>query len=252
MRKLIAFLLLSVIIFTSCNKVGKNEFRVNGNFTNGNNKVLYLFEMTPNGFQALDTINIDGDGSFKFKHDYKEPTIYVLSSGGNDYITFIPSAKEDIELKAQFNALSSSYTIKNSPQSQLLHDLNQEYIKTNSVLNELKQTLHDNKFEPNIEEIKKKLFEQYNLLELHQREYIKKFLSKNKGSISCIIALYRTFDNHYLFSLKNDLDVYVDVYNELNKIHPNNPHTIGLKTLIEKAKKEQNQAQELASQNDKK
>ena len=127
--------------------------------------------------------------------------------------------------------------MENSPQSELLHTLNQEYIKTNSVLSEMRQTLHDNKFADNLDEIKKEILDQYNLLEIRQREVIKSFLQENKGSLACIIALYRKFDNHFLFSLKRDLDIYESVYQELNKTFPNNQHTLGLKVLIDKTKR---------------
>ena len=154
----------------------------------------------------------------------------------NDYITIIPNKQEDIIINGYFNALSSSYTIKNSKDSELLHKLNQEYINTNAILAEIKQTLHENKYSENIDQVKENLLEQYNILEIRQRSIIKKFIDTNKGSLACIIALYRLFDNHYLFSLTNDLNVYEQVYEQLNKTYPNNQHTIGLKNLIEKAK----------------
>lgn len=254
MRKSLTLIVLMVTLIAGCNRVNKDSFRISGKLNNGNEKQLYFFEMTGQGFKPLDTINIDKNGEYDFSYKLSEPTIYVLLANPNDYVTIIPQKGEDIIINGSFNSLSSSYTIKNSKESELLYKLNQEYIKTNAVLAELKQTLHDNKYSSNFEEIKAKLFEQYNILEIHQKGIIKKFLAENKGSLACIIGLYRSFDNHYLFSLKSDLDIYEGVYKELSKKYPNNQHTIGLQKLIDDAKLKTQQVsqQELANKDDKK
>lgn len=254
MKKLLTLIVLLTTILAGCNKVDKDSFRISGKLINGEEKQLYFLEMTGQGFKPLDTININKDGEYEFSYKLSDPTIYVLLSNENDYVTIIPKKGENIIMNGSFGALSSSYTIKGSKDSELLHKLNQEYIKTNSILAELKQTLHDNKYSANIEEVKTQLYDKYNVLEIHQKNIIKKFLSENKGSLACIIALYRSFDNHYLFSLTNDLNVYEEVYNELSKKYPTNSHTIGLKNLINDAKLKAQQVpeQELANKDDKK
>ncbi|HBN04972.1 MAG TPA: hypothetical protein DD434_04175 [Bacteroidales bacterium] len=233
MKKIIGIIVL-LIVFAGCSK--KDSFKISGQLANGENKNLYFLEMTGQGLMPLDTIEINEKGKFKFKYDIKEPSIYVLMGNENDYITLIPQKEEDIIISGSFNSLSSTYTVKNSKESELLHKLNQEYIKTNTVLAEINRTLYENKYVSNFEEFKAELFDQYNMLEIHQKEVIRKFLKDNKGSLACIIALYRSFDNHYLFNLNKDLNVYEEVYAELYKKYPNNKHTIGLKNLIDDAK----------------
>lgn len=236
MKRLLILVGLAVSFIAGCNKIDKNSFQISGELNNGAEKPLYFLEMTGQGLKPLDTIIIDNKGKFKFSYKLQEASIFVLLANPNDYITIIPNKQEDIIINGYFNALSSSYTIKNSKDSELLHKLNQEYINTNAILAEIKQTLHENKYSENIDQVKENLLEQYNILEIRQRSIIKKFIDTNKGSLACIIALYRLFDNHYLFSLTNDLNVYEQVYEQLNKTYPNNQHTIGLKNLIEKAK----------------
>ncbi len=235
MKKIIGIIVL-LFVFAGCDKIEKDSFRISGHLDRGEEKHLYFLEMTGQGLVPLDTIKIDEKGNFKFDYKLKEPSIFVLMGNPNDYITLIPQKQEDIIISGSFNSISSTYTIKNSKDSELLHELNQQYIKTNTVLAEIRQTLHENKYASNFEEFKLELLDQYNMLEIHQKDIIKKFLDDNKGSLACIIALYRSFDSHYLFSLKKDIQVYEDVYAELYKTYPNNKHTIGLKTLIEEAK----------------
>lgn len=225
------------IFLNACNGIKDNEFRISGSLNNGENKTIYLYEMTTEGFLPLDTIDLDKEGNFEIKMKYIEDKIFIIESSEFDYITLIPRAKEDVKIQGNLKNLSRSYSVQNSSESQILHDLNQEYIMTNDVLKEMSLTLHDNKFSKNIEDVKKQVFEQYNILEIRQKEIIKGFLNKNEGSLTSIIALYRKFDNHYLFSLKTDLDIYEDVYNKLHKTMPKNPHTLGLKNLIDVAKR---------------
>ena len=243
MKRLLVLFVIVVAVFAGCNKIGKDSFRISGKLTNGIEKQIYFLEMTGQGLKPLDTINLNKDGEFKFTYKLKEPSIFVLMANPNDYITIIPQNQEDIIVSGVYNSFSNTYTIQNSKQSQLLQELNKEYIRTNAILVEIKQTLHENKYEENIVEIREQLLEKYTILEIHQKEVIKKFLNNNKGSLACIIGLYRSFDNHYLFNLNTDLDIYEGVYAEMQKTYPYNQHTIGLKNLIRDAKKKQNQPQ---------
>ncbi|MFA6806502.1 MAG: DUF4369 domain-containing protein [Bacteroidales bacterium] len=243
MKRILVLVVFVIGLFTGCNKIEKDSFRVSGKLSNGVEKQIFFLEMTGQGLKPIDTINLNKDGEFEFTYKLDEPSIFVLLANSNDYITIIPQKQEDIIIEGAFNSLSNTYTIKNSKESELLHELNKEYIKTNAILAEIKQTLHENKYEENVDQIRKQLLDQYTILEIHQKEVIKKFLDNNKGSLSCIIGLYRSFDNHYLFNLNTDLDIYEGVYAELVKKYPNNQHTIGLKNLINDAKEKAKQSQ---------
>lgn len=239
MKRILTLVFLVAGLFVGCNRIEKDEFRISGKLTNGEDKQIFFLEMTGQGLKPIDTINLNKEGEFEFTYKLNEQTIFVLLANPNDYITIIPQKKEDIIIGGVYNSFSNSYTIKNSKESELLHQLNKEYIKTNAVLAEIKQILHQNKYSEDFEQVKKQLLDQYTVLEIHQKEIIKNFLNTNKGSLACIIGLYRSFDNHYLFSLKNDLSLYERVYGELNKKYPNNQHIIGLKKLIDDAKAKQ-------------
>ena len=244
MKRILILFVLIASVFAGCNKINKDSFRISGKLSNGIEKQLIFLEMTGQGLKQLDIINLDKNGEFKFIYKITEPSIFVLMANPNDYITIIPQKQEDIIIDGFFNSLSNSYTITNSKESELLHDLNKEYIRTNAILAEIKQTLHENKYAENIDEIRTQLLSQYTILELHQKEVIKKFLNNNKGSLACIIGLYRSFDDHYLFNLNTNLEIYEEVYAGLEKTYPNNQHTIGLKNLIRDTKKKSKQKQE--------
>lgn len=243
MKRILLLLVIVVAVFAGCNKIGKDSFRISGKLSNGIEKQIYFLEMTGKGLKPIDTITLNKNGEFEFTYKLNEPSIFVLLADANDYITLIPQKQEDIIVSGAFNSLSNTYTISNSKESELLHELNKEYTRTNAILAEIKQTLHENKYANNFDELRGQLLNQYTILELHQKEVIKKFLDKNKGSLACIIGLYRSFDNHYLFNLNTNLDIYEGVYAEMQKTYPNNQHTIGLKNLIRDAKKKQNQPQ---------
>lgn len=253
MKRLIISLTIITTLIVSCtksDKLNENSFRISGKLSNAHEKQIYLIEMTPEKFKNLDSISIDKEGNFSLTYPYKEPTIYLIQTNENDYITMIPKGNEDIIIKADYPAFANTYEIKNSPESELLYELNKEYIKSNAALRHIKETLHNNFYDANIAQIKKGLLERYDTLEAHQKESMRTFIEKNVGSLACCIALYRTFDNRPIFDFQKDLTMYEKVLEGLNKKHPNNPHTIALKNHIDNIKKlEQNKS--LAS-NDKK
>lgn len=244
MKRIIILLIFGIALFAGCNRIDKDSFRISGKLNNGIEKELFFIEMTGQGLETLDTIRLNLEGEFEFTFKLDEPSIFVLMTSPNDYITLIPQKQEDIIIGGYHNSLSNTYTVTNSVESELLYMLNKEYIRTNAILAEIKQTLHDNKYVSNVEEVRKQLLDQYTILELHQKKVIKEFLDNNRGSLACIIGLYRSFDGRYLFNKNKDLEVYEDVYRGLEKNYPNNQHTIGLKKLIDSAKENKNKTKE--------
>jgi hypothetical protein len=119
MKKILGIIVL-LLAFAGCNKIDKDSFRISGQLNNGESKSLYFLEMTGQGLMPIDTIEIDEKGKFSFDYKYKEPSIYVLMGNENDYITLIPQKQEDIIISGSFNSLSSTYTVKNSKESELL------------------------------------------------------------------------------------------------------------------------------------
>ena len=80
------------------------------------------------------------------------------------------------------------------------------------------------------------------LQDIHAQElaYSENFIRKNKGSLTTLIALYRTFEGRPLFDYRNDLSIHKETLEGLNTTLPNNQHTLILKKFIEQKEAENN------------
>ena len=80
MKKIILSL-LAVATIVSCNKVGNNEFEIEGNasgFKDGRNVYLKMQDTVTNSLVNLDTVKIE-NGKFIFKGAVTEPSLHFIA-----------------------------------------------------------------------------------------------------------------------------------------------------------------------------
>lgn len=70
--------LLAVATLVSCNKVGKNEFIIEGNADGVKDGIaVYLQKQDSTGWVQLDTVKVE-NGKFKFEGDVKDPSLHFI------------------------------------------------------------------------------------------------------------------------------------------------------------------------------
>jgi hypothetical protein len=232
---IIGFIACSLLNLSCKKQLESNSFRISGTIEQAKEVKIVLSIMSPEGLNVIDTITTDKEGKFSKDFPFKEQAIYMLADSDNDYITIIPQAKEDIVIQGEYTLLASTYSIKNSPESQKLKELNENSILCRQKLKVLNDTWHYNKYDVNAKELHAKIKEQYIALEQQERQYCLEFIDKNSGSLACIIALYRTFDGNWLFKAE-EIDVYEKVLSGLKKTLPENSQTLALEKLINQKK----------------
>ena len=167
-----------------------------------------------------------------------EETLYSLSLK-DDYITLCPKAKEEIEIKSSANDFSGTYSVSGSEESTLLKELNNRSNQVRKTLKSMSDYLKSANIE-NLDSIKHVFV--LRLQDIHAQElaYSENFIRKNKGSLTTLIALYRTFEGRPLFDYRNDLSIHKETLEGLNTTLPNNQHTLILKKFIEQKEAENN------------
>lgn len=241
-KKLLTILAVMVLIFTSCSKfkkVDNESFRLSGNMTNANKGYLVLLEMREQGVRVVDSIEIDKNGDFSITEKLPSPTLFILQ-GKNDYITICPQRKEDIKINANFEDMASTYKIAGSPESSKLQILNNEQTKSRLALKTMSDVMNMSSTD-NFDSLKTVIRGRYMLLRNNQRKFMIDYINANLGSLTTLIALYRTMENEPLIDFHTDLDIYQKVLVGLEKKYPNNAHTLALKNFIEQAKQVQSQ-----------
>ncbi|WP_396590373.1 DUF4369 domain-containing protein [Allomuricauda sp. R78024] len=92
--KRILFVLTLGLIIISCQKSTENTMTVSGNIKGLKKGTLFLQHFNDSSLVVLDSLEIQGDGSFSFSHEVESPEIFYLyldkadNNDVNDRITF--------------------------------------------------------------------------------------------------------------------------------------------------------------------
>nr|WP_298930701.1 DUF4369 domain-containing protein [uncultured Allomuricauda sp.] len=167
--KRILFLLTLGLIVISCQKNTESTMAVSGNIKGLKKGTLFLQHFNDSSLVVLDSLEIQGDGSFSFSHEVESPEIFYLyldkadNNDVNDRITFFGEpgqitintswntfeAKAEIfgskahEKLSEFNAMISNFNIKELELSQqsFSPEIQEDSLALDSVQNLISQNI---------------------------------------------------------------------------------------------------------------
>lgn len=234
-RIFLVFLGLTVLL-GGCRR--GDYFTLEGTLENGANQTLYIEELSPDGPVFLDSIRLDGDGHFSYRHELLYETFFNLHSSAVDYVVLLPRAGEKIVVGGDCKSLQWSYQVSGSEGSTLLWQL-QDYSNYGiEMLTDLVQRDQENRNRYGAEsaaykKAKEETDSVYRETAQEQVEYVSHFIQDNRGSLATLIALYKQFNQHDIIAPEVNFDYYELVLEGLEESLPDNPHTIHFKNRVE-------------------
>ncbi|MDF0715468.1 DUF4369 domain-containing protein [Muricauda sp. 334s03] len=136
MMKRILFVLIIGITVLSCEKNTENTMTVSGNIKGLKKGTLYLQQFKDSSLVVLDSLEIQGDGTFSFSEEVTEPEIFYLylkkkdNNDINDRITFFGEAG-NIVINTAWNTFDTDVQISGSKS----HEKLLEFYEMNSKFN---------------------------------------------------------------------------------------------------------------------
>ncbi len=238
------YILFFALIFLAfgCNKTetcSKDCFTLSGSVSNSQEQHLILTEIGKKGFSANDTLPLDKKGGFSKVINMQEETLYALFYG-KDYITLNPKKGEKISITASGSDFSGAYTVSGSKGSEALKELNARNVATRMQLQAMSDYLNMNDID-NVDSVKAIFLTRLQDMYTEEQNFTKDFIDSHTGSLAALMALYRTFEGRPLFDYRNDLTIYKEVLEGLEKTLPQNQQTIILKKFIEQKEAERNE-----------
>lgn len=245
MKKHLSFhslIILSCLLLTltGCKRDG---FTIQGTLEGGAGQTLWLEELSPEGPLFIDSIPVDDNGHFKYHYNPPYRSLYNLHTTADNYIVTLPDNGETLEVSGEWENLSATYTIKGSPESNLLWQLQQYTNDGSKILRTLVGTVSHNQALLEAGEIDQATMDArkaetdslYHEAAMEQYEYVCRFIEEHKGSLATLIALYKPFNSRLLIDPRSpvSIDYYDTVLNGLERTLPDNPHTLHFKNSTE-------------------
>ncbi|MCL6267954.1 DUF4369 domain-containing protein [Flagellimonas myxillae] len=128
--KRVLSILVFVVLLASCGGKSENTMTVSGNVKGLKKGVLFLQHFQDSALVVIDSIEIQGNGSFAFSHEVMEPEIFYLyldkqdNNTINDRITFFGEAGE-ITINTQWNTFDLNPEILGSKSHDKMEEFNE-------------------------------------------------------------------------------------------------------------------------------
>lgn len=228
-----SFLACAILAFTACTN---DSFTIKGTLEGGSEKTIWIEELSPEGPIFIDSVTTDGQGRFSYSYKMPYRSFYNIHTSQDNFIVTLPDYGEDIVVNGRWDNLSMSYTVDGSPESALLWQLQQYTNEGAKVISAIVDTsnIYASKLEKGLVDKatvaeKRKLTDSIFREERNrQRDYVCDFIEDNAGSLSTLIALFKTFNNRPLIDPHDSIgSIYYEIVrNGLQQRQPDNPHTL--------------------------
>lgn len=231
--KKIFFMALAAIALGACNSEPK--FKVEGEVSGADGKMLYLEASALEGIVPLDSVKLEGDGSFHFKQVRPvSPEFYRLRVD-DKVINFSVDSTETVLVKVPYTDFATAYTVEGSPNSSKIKDLTLKQMKLQDNVNALLQSVQAHKIGADV-------FEDSlaSLLKNYKDEVKISYIFAAPNTAAAYFALFQKLNNYLIFdplNNKEDIKCFAAVATSLNNYYPDADRSKNLYNIVIKGMK---------------
>lgn len=231
--KKIFFAALAAIALGACDSEPK--FKVEGNITGADGKMLYLEASALEGVVALDSVELGANGAFMFKQNRPESPEFYRLRLDNKVINFAIDSTETIKINADEATFATAYNVEGSANSLKIKELTQKQSKLQADVNALASSLQANRinasdYETGINDLVKRYKDEVKI------GYI--FAAPNTSA--AYFALFQKLGSYLIFdpfNNKDDVKCFAAVATSLNNMYPHADRSKNLYNIVIKGMK---------------
>jgi len=218
------FIWLIVLAFAGCDKPRKSE--ITGVITNASGRMVYLEELMVASLRPVDSVKINKNGEFTFRHHVSIPTFFLLKLSENNFITLLIDSAEVVRINADALNFAREYMVEGSPGSILVQELNDRLNTTKQRLDSITSLYTIYSDRPDFADVKMQLDRSYEEIVEDQINFSTNFVSDHPFSMASVLALYQKFDNENY--VVRDLQALRIAASALNSFYPQSEHVKAL------------------------
>ena len=111
---------VALVFTTGCSN---EKFTINGEIANAKDSTLYFEHNGLQGFETLDSVKLDGTGTFEFKGDrMSNPEFYRLRIAGQ-IINIAIDSTETVTVKGSYPMMATNYVVSDSYENEKIKEL---------------------------------------------------------------------------------------------------------------------------------
>jgi peroxiredoxin len=239
------YLLILLAAFAASCGTDSNKFTVSGTLDNAAQDTLYLANLGLQSITRVDSVVVGEDGSFVLSHQAEAPDFYLLRTDPQNYITIVASNGQEINITGDIENLGESYMIDGSAESKRLQEMRRKLRANVSKLDSLGNVFRSSVDSPAFGDIRTRLNEESQVIFKDQRDYTKKFIEDNEGSLVTMMALYQQIaPRRYVLNPEVDFDYFKKVDSALMANYPDLASVKALHQQVQDIERQMNKASE--------
>ena len=207
------------------------KFRVSGAITEAKDSVLYFENMSLDGPVIVDSVKLDGDGTFSFSQKAPEaPEFYRLRIAGQ-IINLSIDSTETVTVKAAYPTMATAYTVEGSPECEVIKELTLKQIDLLGRVIAIERNGNIS-FDLTRDSIAR-------VVEAYKHDVKMNYIFKAPMRPSSYFALFQTLGNRLIFNPReseDDIKAFAAVATSWDTYHPNsvrgeNLHNIAIQGM---------------------
>ena len=215
-----------------------NQFTIEGNMRNTSGEEMYLVELTPDGTNKVDSVQLDQDGHFVFEGYTNVAKFFLVQSDSRNSVTLVVEPGDQITLEADVNKLSEEYQVEGSEGSREIMMLRNRLENTIASLDSLGEIYRENQGQEDMTALRDRLNKESRRIIEQQKTYTKDFIDRNLSSLSSLMALYQQVGpRSYVLNPQEDFNYFEKVDSALMANYPNSEPVKSLHSQVEEIRK---------------
>ena len=211
------------------------EFKVEGEVTGAEGKMLYLEASALEGVVPLDSVKLKGGGDYAFKGPRSDSPEFYRLRVDDKIIHFSIDSTETVRIDAGYDNFATGYTVEGSPNSEKIKELSLKQLQLQKKVDGLYRAMQSHRIGVDVfQDSLMAMMKQY-------KDDVKiRYIFAAPNTAAAYFALFQKVDNYLIFDPLNnhdDIKCFAAVATSLNNLYPHADRSKNLYNIVIKGMK---------------
>ena len=211
------------------------QFKIEGEVTGADGKMLYLEASALEGIVPMDSVKLDGDGSFTFKGERPASPEFYRLRVEDKVINLSVDSTETLTVEAPYENFATDYTVTGSVNCEKIKELTLKQTRLQSRVDELSAAMNARAL--GVDDFQDSLAV---LLKAYKDEVKINYIFSAPNTAAAYFALFQKLNNYLIFdplNSKEDIRCFAAVATSLNQHFPHADRSKNLYNIVIKGMK---------------
>ena len=211
------------------------QFKIEGEVTGADGKMLYLEASALEGIVPMDSVKLDGDGSFTFKGERPASPEFYRLRVEDKVINLSVDSTETLTVEAPYENFATDYTVTGSANCEKIKELTLKQTRLQSRVDELSAAMNARAL--GVDDFQDSLAV---LLKAYKDEVKINYIFSAPNTAAAYFALFQKLNNYLIFdplNSRDDIKCFAAVATSLNNYYPHADRSKNLYNIVIKGMK---------------